>query len=388
MELYIHIPFCIKKCKYCDFLSAPADETTQERYFNALISQIKAFGEREQKRTEGSRTVTSVFIGGGTPSVWEADRIAAIMNTIKTSFKLEPDAEISIEANPGTLSPEKLAGYLACGINRLSLGLQSSDGVLLKALGRIHTYEDFEKNYQAARDAGFKNINVDIMSGLPGQSLATFEKTLDAVISLAPEHISCYSLIVEEGTPFYEMNLDLPDEDTEREMYHLTKRKLEEAGYHRYEISNYAKEGYECRHNLGYWSDAEYIGIGLGAASLDDNVRYSIIQDLTEYLEIMESEDTPERKLYKLITGAATRTEKDCMEEFCFLGLRKTAGISRREFKARFGRSIDIVYEDAVRKYLMLELLESDGDALRLSEKGIDVSNTVMAEFLLDEENL
>lgn len=387
MELYIHIPFCIKKCKYCDFLSAPADETTQERYFNALISQIKAFGEREQKRTEGPRTVTTVFIGGGTPSVWEADRIAAIMNTVKTSFKLEPDAEISIEANPGTLSPEKLAGYLACGINRLSLGLQSSDGVLLKVLGRIHTYEDFEKNYQAARDAGFKNINVDIMSGLPGQSLATFEKTLDAVISLAPEHISCYSLIVEEGTPFYEMNLDLPDEDTEREMYHLTKRKLEEAGYHRYEISNYAKEGYECRHNLGYWSDAEYIGIGLGAASLDDNVRYSIIPDLTEYLEIMESEDTPERKLYKLITGAATRTEKDCMEEFCFLGLRKTVGISRREFKARFGRSIDIVYEDAVRKYLMLELLESDGDALRLSEKGIDVSNTVMAEFLLDEEN-
>ncbi|MCR4927952.1 MAG: radical SAM protein, partial [Lachnospiraceae bacterium] len=173
MELYIHIPFCIKKCKYCDFLSAPADEMTQERYFNALISQIKAFGEREQKRTEGPRTVTSVFIGGGTPSVWSADRIAAIMNTLKSSFDIEPDAEISIEANPGTLEPEKLSGYLACGINRLSLGLQSSDGVLLKVLGRIPTYEDFEKNYQAARDAGFKNINVDIMSGLPGQSLAT-----------------------------------------------------------------------------------------------------------------------------------------------------------------------------------------------------------------------
>lgn len=386
MQVYIHIPFCIRKCLYCDFLSAPGTLEFQERYFNALKKQICLWGIREQKRDGGPRTVSTVFIGGGTPSIWDGEWIKELMDMVYAAFDVEETAEITIESNPGTLTQEKLKAYKEAGINRLSIGLQTSDDVLLKALGRIHSWSDFLESYRLAREAGFENINIDLMSGLPGQSLKNYEDTLAKVIELKPEHISAYSLIVEEGTPFAEMTLSLPDEDTERQMYYNTKKILRMAGYERYEISNYSKPGYECRHNLGYWSEAEYIGLGLGAASYDNKIRYSICRDLKEYIDILESSDTDENKICNLMQDVSELTVKEQMEEFCFLGLRKISGISRREFLQLFGRTIDVVYEDVLRKYKLLGLIDSVGDTIRLTDKGLDVSNIVMADFLIEED--
>ena len=297
LELYIHIPFCVRKCSYCDFLSAPATEQTREAYMAALFAEI---GGRAKDYSD--RTVTSIFIGGGTPSLLSGEQIGQLMDRIREQFAMAQDAEITMEVNSGTASAEKLRNFYTAGINRLSIGMQSAQAEELKNLGRIHDFEGFCQVYREAVEAGFTNINVDIMSGLPGQTLASYRDTLEKVLHLEPmpQHISAYSLIVEEGTPFAAMaergELPLPEEETERAMYEETIEVLAKYGFHRYEISNYARDGYECRHNVGYWIRRDYLGFGIGAASLIDNVRFQNEKSLGAYLahplESREEEQT------------------------------------------------------------------------------------------------
>ncbi len=381
--IYIHIPFCVRKCYYCDFLSAPGSAETQELYFHALCRQIRLTGQGEKNE---ELSVCSIFIGGGTPSLWRGEWIAGLLSAVRESFFVEPEAEITLECNPGTVSEEKLAAYKAAGVNRLSIGLQSADNRLLRRLGRIHTWEDFLESFRLARAAGFTNINIDLMSGLPNQTLEAYEDTLRKVLALSPEHISAYSLIVEEGTPFYEQELELPDEDTEREMYYRTKELLSQAGYERYEISNYAKPGCSCRHNLLYWTGMDYLGFGVGAASLFLGQRYKIIDSLEAYVEMLSG--TGESggggsALNAVKTQLQNLTSQDRMEEFCFLGLRCMKGISMDAFEKQFGIPFLEAYKDVVVKYEGLGLLKREGDRISLTDKGIDVSNVVLAEFLL-----
>ena len=297
LELYIHIPFCVKKCAYCDFLSGPSTLEVREAYVNCLIEEIchckhAGVGDSDNKWAPcdpENYEVVSAFFGGGTPSILKPDQIRRIMTALKEVFCWNSDAEVTIEANPGTVDEEKLRNYLDCGINRISFGLQSADNEELRKLGRIHTWEEFLDSFHQARIAGFTNINVDLMSALPGQTVDSWRKTLEKVLELKPEHISAYSLIIEEGTPFYEKYEDhpelLPPEEEERQMYHDTKKILHEHGYERYEISNYARTGYACRHNLGYWERREYKGFGLGSASLLENRRYTNTCELKQYLQ-------------------------------------------------------------------------------------------------------
>ena len=372
-ELYIHIPFCVKKCLYCDFLSFPADEKTKERYIEALCDELLYIGSQRC-----DKPLRSVFIGGGTPSVLPAEHIVRVMDVVKSRFTTEPDAEITIECNPGTLDEEKLRAYRECGINRLSLGLQSSDEKELKSLGRIHTYEDFTSCVQMAENAGFDNINVDLMSGLPGQTLSTFEETLRKVCTLSDsiKHISAYSLIIEEETPFGQMyeegKLSLPDEDTDREMYHMTSRILEKYGFNRYEISNYARPGYECRHNLGYWTGVEYYAAGLDAASYYGHCRYSNTPDMEEYLKDPLAGPTLIEKLD--LSGL--------MSEYMILGLRLTDGVSVSEFEKRFKTPLSCVYGSKIDRFIRDGLLEQKNNKLNLSEKGLDLANLVMRAFI------
>ena len=388
LELYIHIPFCARKCAYCDFLSFAAPERAYREYVDKLIEEI--YG---QSANFAEYRVSTIFVGGGTPSILPAWLIEELFAAIHECFDIAEDAEITIEANPGTLTMEKLEAYLQSGINRLSLGLQSADDQELRCLGRIHTYDEFLKSYQRARQAGFENINVDLMSALPGQDVHSWKTTLRKVMMLRPEHISAYSLIIEEGTPFFERYgegaqqplravsglPDLPDEETDRQMYHLTGELMAAQGYERYEISNYARPGCECRHNVGYWTGVEYLGLGLGASSYTYGFRYHNTADLREYLSL---------NLYE--AGAAARdiqelSLEDRMEEFMFLGLRMMQGVSGSEFLARFGHNMWNVYGDALTKLQDQELIEVDAPQVRLTERGIDVSNRVLAEFLLEE---
>lgn len=381
LELYIHIPFCVRKCLYCDFVSAPAKEAVQDDYMKALLYEM----EKRAKEYEGYRIV-SVFIGGGTPSVVKSQWIEALLKSIRAHFTLTEDAEITMEMNPGTVNAKSLARYKEAGINRLSMGLQSADNEELKALGRIHTWEEFEASYLLARKMGFSNINVDIMSAIPGQTLDSYCATLDKVCGLLPppEHISAYSLIVEEGTPFARMEaeggLKRADEDTDREMYEETANRLAKRGYVRYEISNYAKEGYACRHNIGYWRRVSYVGFGISAASLVDNVRFQNTSDLEAYI----GNPLDCREEYVPLS------EKDAMEEFMFLGLRMTKGVSLVEFERQFGLALHEVYGNIVKRNIEDGLLRydeqcADGDTrLCLTLKGLDLSNYVMAQFLLD----
>ena len=285
--IYIHIPFCVRKCAYCDFLSAPADEKTQAGYVKALQTEIY---QTAKLFSENPYTVDTVFFGGGTPSILVPKHIKALMDTLRECFALPEAAEITIECNPGTLDEEKAAVYRQAGINRISFGLQSANNRELKMLGRIHTMEEFVKSYETARAAGFDNINIDLMSALPGQTFESFLHTLDTVLALKPEHISMYSLILEEGTALYE-HLDrypaLPDEDTERQMYDTACLRLADNGYHQYEISNFAKEGKACRHNLSYWERKNYLGFGIGAASLRCEQRYTNTDSLALYIDTM-----------------------------------------------------------------------------------------------------
>ena len=407
LELYIHMPFCVKKCEYCDFLSFPADTNTQIKYVHALLNEIRFYGEKMR----GFR-VSTIYIGGGTPSWLEPELVTAVMDQIYKSFQVYEDAEISIECNPGTVTAAKLQAYRRAGINRLSIGLQSTNNTELKTLGRIHTYEQFLKTYELARNEGFTNINVDLMSGLPRQSAESFADTLQRVIRLKPEHISAYSLIIEKGTPFYEKykfdmvrqeagmkTEELPTEDDTYKMLKLTQRVLAKAGYERYEISNYAKPGYACRHNVGYWTRENYLGLGLGAASLIDNVRYSNTRELYEYIEICreltflpsevfapeEGMDAPERGWFgsNLHTEAAVVNRKAQMEEFMFLGLRMPEGISRNEFETNFGMPIEAAYVQVLPDLQAQKLIEKREGRVYLTDRGMDVANYVMAQFLL-----
>ena len=374
LELYIHIPFCIRKCNYCDFLSFAETESGIAQYCQALKEEIKRTGDQ----AEGIG-VRSVFIGGGTPSILEAEQITEIMTCIRNNFSIEKNAEITIESNPGTLNAEKLNCYHELGINRLSIGLQSTDDDCLRRLGRIHTLQEFEKNYEQARKSGFQNINIDLMSGLPGQSLRGYEDTLNRVTELKPEHISSYSLIIEEGTPFYKSDSvlqQLPDEDTERKMYERTKEILAQQGYERYEISNYARQGRECIHNLGYWEQVPYLGMGLGASSFYNGARFSNERNFRKYLS------TPylpfeHREDYVQVS------REEQMEDTMIFGLRKMKGISVSEFEREFGTPIWEMYGSVIERYSNLGLLIQEGDVLRLTDAGIDVSNRIFEDFIL-----
>ena len=371
LELYLHIPFCIKKCDYCDFLSGPSTRAGQEAYIYALLREMETVSKNLKKRP-----VDTVFIGGGTPSVPECDVMEKLLQGLRDYFLFSADAEVTIEANPGTLTPEKLSIYRKYGINRISIGLQSPNNKELAMLGRIHNYAQFLESFQMARAAGFSNINVDLMFAIPGQSYDGWIENLQTVAALGPEHISAYSLIIEEGTPFFRKKLDLPDEDTEYRMYEDTAAILGEYGFHQYEISNYAKKGLECRHNKGYWQRTDYLGLGLGASSLVDHVRFSNTDNMEEYLR---NSAFPE----KIRCDRETLTEADEMAEFMFLGLRMTEGVSVREFEEYFGKNMESIYGEVLKKHFALGMLKKKNDRIFLTRRGIHVSNGVMADFLL-----
>lgn len=385
LELYIHIPFCVRKCNYCDFLSMPQSEEVRERYVKALCREISLQG-RKRKEKGLSREVSTLFFGGGTPSLLTEEQIARIAKEIRESFDVQEDAEWTIEANPGTVDREKLLAYREVGINRISIGLQSTDDRELELLGRIHTYEEFLESYEMARACGFTNINIDLISAIPGQTLETYERGLRKILALEPEHISAYSLIVEEGTPFYALYGEegtcteaLPSEEEERKMYERTEELLLEAGYMRYEISNYAKDGYACRHNLGYWEGTEYLGLGLGASSLLSHVRYRNEEKLEMYLISLEE---PEAKVEDIRQVDQVLTKEEEREEFFFLGLRKMAGVSKREYECRFGEKMEEVYGENLRRLIEQGLLREEKEHICLTGQGIDVSNYVFVELL------
>ena len=388
MLLYIHIPFCVKKCDYCDFLSFPCgDEKIRDNYINAMLCELDYYGQNYDEFND----LTSIFIGGGTPSSLSDAELEKLLFNV-ADIVAGSDLEYTMECNPGTLTPEKLAIMRKYGVNRLSLGLQSSNNAELKKLGRIHTFEKFLDSFKLARKAGFDNINIDLMSALPGQTLDSWKSTLEEVVALDPEHISAYSLIIEEGTPFYELYGEdagseadlkaedrLPDEDTEREIYHFTKKFLAEHGYNRYEISNYSRPGFECKHNCGYWTRENYAGIGLGAASLMGDRRYNNTDDLDEYIN---SYTKNEPGIYAV--GIERLSDSDKMGEFMFLGLRMMEGVSAAAFKKAFGRDVFKTYAKAIETSVEegLMLISDDGDNIRLTERGIDVSNIVFARFI------
>lgn len=395
LSLYIHIPFCVRKCGYCDFLSAPADEKARDRYVQALLMEI----ERYRGTETADRKIKTLYIGGGTPSILSVNQLDCIIQKIKCTFNFCDDIEASMEMNPGTASKEKCRALYQMGINRLSIGLQSTNDMELKTLGRIHSYEDFLNTYTWCREAGFQNINVDLMAALPYQTVESYTTGLRKIIRLAPEHISAYSLILEEGTPFYQKYnsgcYPLPDEEQERLMYRETEQILAQAGYERYEISNYAKKGYACRHNLVYWQGGDYLGLGLGSSSYMDGVRFHNTTDLNTYVN----------------QGAYVEDREELsvqakMEEFMFLGLRVMAGVSGTEFEKRFGKTMEDVYGDVLRKHeeeglLRIERKEArkedrkeaaaaepakgktNIERVMLTTKGVDVSNYVFADFLL-----
>ena len=395
LGLYLHFPFCVRKCRYCDFLSFPSDEAGREIYLERLKEEIKVRGAAYQ-----DYNIETLFIGGGTPSLMTGQQLTELLDTVRASFHVAPVGEWTMECNPGTTDAETLRIYRNAGINRLSFGLQSMNDEELKYLGRIHTAKQFAENYQAARRVGFENINIDLMSALPGQTTASWLDTLNKAAALEPEHLSAYSLIIEEGTPFWDFYGDdrsgeadvddiiadggagqqrkaaipaLPDEDSERQMYHLTKRILAEKGYERYEISNYARKGFECRHNLIYWQRKDYLGLGLGAASMVGDRRFSNVSDMPSYMHDWSycQEEILDRKAQ--------------IEETMFLGLRCTAGVSDRVFTEKFGQSMMDIYGDIIRKYLSEGFLvynPSEG-RLAFSEAGTDVSNWILSDFLL-----
>lgn len=366
--IYVHIPFCVKKCDYCDFTSFVCDEESKRAYFESLYRQI----EIESESVE-NLSIDSVFVGGGTPSSVNEKYIYKLFEKLRDRFNVSDDPEITIEVNPGTVTKEKLSVYKEAGINRISIGLQSTDDAELKLLSRVHDYEGFLHSYELVRNAGFENVNIDIMSALPTQTRSSYLNTLKRVVSLKPAHISAYSLIIEEGTPFYERykdGKDLPDEETDREMYHDTKAFLKENGYERYEISNYAKPGFECKHNMGYWTRKPYLGFGIAAASFYDENRYLMHSDLKRY-----SDGDFEKEVTKL-------SKDDAMAEFMFLGLRLTSGVSKKKFEETFSLSIYDVYAKEIAELTKEGLLIDEKEVLYLTDFGLDVSNVAMAKFL------
>ena len=405
MELYVHFPFCRQKCRYCDFLSFGGKEECFEPYIGALLAELDSY--RELVRTEPLETV---FIGGGTPSVLpasQAERLLKGISALISEGGMQP-SEYTIEANPGTLDKEKLGLYKSLGVNRLSIGLQSADDAELKMLGRIHDLKDFISSFDLAREAGFDNINIDLMSALPGQNASSWERSLRFAADAGPEHISAYSLIIEPGTPFFEIYGEgepkdappLPDEDEERRMYRMTGQILEEYGFGRYEISNYARPGYESKHNLGYWTGKNYIGAGLGASSyicrkdakerVLNSVRFKNSEVLEEYIN---SSRSPAQEALSFAHEGVWKKPVCCSEasvlekteligEYVILHLRLTEGFSEEEFQKLFGQSPGELFKDVINKYIRMGFMERKDGFLRLTEDGFDVANTIMADFI------
>lgn len=399
LELYVHIPFCVRKCDYCDFLSFPGSERMQREYVEKLLEEIEYRSARAEEYQ-----VVSVFIGGGTPSILQAEEIASILQSLRKCFDFSSDAEITMEMNPGTVTEEGLLVCREAGVNRISIGLQSADDKELRYLGRIHTYDEFLKSYQRVRMAGFDNVNVDLISAIPGQTLESWKNTLKRVVMLKPEHISAYSLIVEEGTPFYDrygnsagenspaskkggrINRlsdlpDLPGEDAEREMYYFTQSFLLDQGYERYEISNYSKKDRQCRHNTGYWTGVQYMGLGLGSSSYIDGCRFHNTSDYREYCSARLDRGEEAEKVFHQEFERLTIEAR--MEEYMFLGLRLTRGVSARDFAGSFGQNIRDVYGPVLDAMMKQELMELEDDFYRLTSRGIDISNYVMSQFLI-----
>lgn len=385
--IYVHIPFCLSKCKYCDFLSFPMDEINREKYIKALIEEIKGF------KNPYDYEVVSVFIGGGTPTISEKSQLTRIMDTIFQCFDVSLDAEITIECNPKTADLNKLKAIRNAGVNRLSIGVQSMEDRFLRVLGRVHEVEDVYDTFSIAKQAGFTNINADLMFSLPGQTLEDWTNTLDMTLKLNPTHISAYSLIIEENTPFYDKYHDamcernggneqdlLPSEDDEVRMYELTQKVLKENGFEQYEVSNFAKPGCESIHNDGYWTRRSYIGFGLGAASLLNETRYENTKDFEYYLENSSDIWTSN---FSTDVGDKLSVE-EAMAETMFLGLRRKHGVSISAFKDKFGVDVRDVYGTVIEKQIQNELVYVDDDEIYLTEKGNLISNICLAEYLPD----
>lgn len=382
--LYIHIPFCKQKCSYCDFCSYANKESFIKRYIQCVLKEIIEVGNNNKIDFENGKDdlflVKTIYIGGGTPSLIDSKYIVQIIEDIKLNFEIDEKAEITIEVNPGTVTLEKLEDYNKVGINRLSIGLQSTHEHLLKEIGRIHTYLDFLDTFRFAREAGFENINVDLMIGLPNQTLAEVQDSIEEIVSMEPEHISVYSLILEENTPLFkkvEEGLELPNEDLERKMYWAVKQTLEQNNYIHYEISNFAKKGYESKHNLDCWNQKEYIGFGIAAHSYTNGIRYSNIENIEQYIKNYDEDKTEENLVFH---------EKQDMEamqkEYMLLGLRKIDGVSIQEFKIKFVANPVFLYHSELEKLVNEELLEIDGDQIKLTNKGLELANIVWEEFV------
>ncbi len=367
--LYIHIPFCKAKCGYCDFNSYSGKGAYMESYFSALMREI------EETARKYPQPVDTVYFGGGTPTFVPAELLCGALKRIKELFEQCSKCEISIECNPATIGYEGLKELREAGFNRLSIGLQSADNGCLKVLGRIHTFEDFAECFKNARLAGFENISLDLMYGLPEQTIADWKKTLECAVDFGTEHISCYSLKVEEGTPFSEIDLNLPDEDTVADMYEMAVEYLSKSGYDRYEISNFAKKGYESRHNLKYWKCDDFAGLGAGAFSCIEGARFSNEADICRYIEKIENSGTAEVERQEL-------SDFDKMSEFVFLGLRLKDGIEEEEFIRRFNLNIDEVFGQPIEKYTKMGFLVREKGRICFSDKGFFVSNIILSDFV------
>lgn len=376
ISLYIHIPFCKSKCNYCDFLSYDNKAYVIKEYIYALIEEIKSYS----KKTE-EYIVRSIFIGGGTPSILSCTDIESILKAVTSNYNIHEDAEITIEANPGTLNEEKIGILQSFGVNRISLGLQSCNNKILKKLGRIHTWEEFLVNYNLLKKYKFDNINIDMMFALPDQTMIDLEKDINSIIALQPKHISYYSLIIEEGTIFSKLNkknkLKLPDEEVERNMYWLIDELLHQNGYKHYEISNYAMEGKECYHNKVYWTEKEYIGMGLGASSFFQGFRYKNITNINEYIKYNGIID-------RLIENIQKINKETSIEEYMFLGLRLLDGIDELDFYKRWGHEINYYYGDVIKGLISDNLITHNKNMISLTRKGIDISNYVLSQFLFE----
>ena len=372
LGIYIHIPFCARKCNYCDFLSAPETRETKERYLSLLDREMQLY-----KEIVSAREADTLFIGGGTPSFLETDLTDKLLCSVKTWIPSENLKEFTIECNPNSVTEEKLNLYKEAGVTRISLGMQSACDEELKKLGRLHSVKEFEKTYELVRKHGFERVNIDVMAAIPGQTIESYKHTLEYVVGLSPEHISSYSLIIEEGTPFYEKYRENPpvDEDTDRQMYDLTKEILGRHGYHRYEISNYAKEGQECIHNLKYWQGGDYLGLGLGAASCMEHERWSNVRGLTDYEDRICRGQKPVEQTEEL-------GEEEQKAEFMFLGLRCMEGVSAERFEKKFHQSVEERYGKVLHKYENMGLMRLANGNWQLTEQGIDVSNHIFADFL------
>lgn len=380
--IYVHIPFCKQKCKYCDFTSFACYKEKQNDYIECLKQEIiekaqEIYARDDKKQIE----IDTIYIGGGTPSIISEEYIKEILNTIKENYKIVENPEVTIEVNPGTVDEVKLKKYYEIGINRISIGLQSTNDKLLKMLGRIHTYKEFEDVYEKARKIGFKNINVDLMVGLPKQTLEDVEESLRKIIEKSPEHVSVYSLIVEENTKMFELiedgTLELPSEELERKMYWKVKEILEQNGYKHYEISNFSKPGYESKHNLNCWSQHDYFGFGIAAHSYYDGMRYSNIENLKQYIDNYENKVA----VYNVVFHE-NQSKEDMMKEFMLLGLRKIDGVKISDFKEKFVDNPLYVFRNELNKLAQEDLIEVFENSIRLTDKGLDLANLVWEEFV------